>query len=134
MELEFTYRITGSGGWDELEAAAQRAMAIGRHFSGYHIAPWPADNDSGYLILRSTGHDKSAVTRRIIAPIRNLFIRAGISNDRIQLIGSRIMPTMRSATVAEGRAPVGTYTPPELKHMLADEGRRLKAEKPATGE
>lgn len=135
MELEFTYRIMGHDGWDELEAAAARAVTLNRNFS-FQAVLRPdgggADIGYGFLTLRTTGHDKSAITRRIVAPIRSIFIRAKVTSDRIQLISSRVMPTMRSATVEEGRAPMGTYTPPELKHILADEGRRLKAEKPAT--
>lgn len=122
MEVEFTYSISGRDGYEELEAACERAVMLNPHFSGFEIGDGETD-DTFYVALRSTGHDRSAITRRIVAPIRSVFHRAKISTDRIQLIGQRVMPTGRSLSHEEGRTPKGTFADESLSAMLADAAR-----------
>jgi hypothetical protein len=122
MEVEFTYRVNGFEGAEELEAACERAVQLNPAFSSYNIDTF--DDDGGlYVRLRSTGHDKSAITRRIVAPIRSVFHRAKISTDRISLIGQRVMPNGRSLTAEEGRTKKGTFADESLIQMLADAAR-----------
>lgn len=122
MEVEFTYRVQGREGEAELEAACARAVQLNPHFSSYGIGA--ADDDDGfYVTLRSVGHDKSAIARRIVAPIRSVFHRAKIDTGRIQLIEQRVMPTGRSLTAEEGRTRKGTFADESLNEMLADAAR-----------
>lgn len=122
MEVEFTYRVTGSVGMEELEAACERAVKLNPAFSGYGIGA-TEDDDGFYVCMRSEGHDRSAITRRIVAPIRSVFHRAKISTDRISLIGQRVMPTGRSLSHEEGRTKKGTFADESLSTMLADAAR-----------
>lgn len=120
MEVEFVYHITGRGNWEELRHAAERAVRLNRNFTGFDIEP-PADGeDSGVARLRSSGHDRSAISRRIVSPIRALFQRAGVTHDRITLMQQTVTPNGRSLKLNEGRTPKGTFATAELPEMLAD--------------
>lgn len=121
MEVEFTYRVAGGDGRGELEEACIRAVALNPHFSSYELLTYDGGGDEHfYVTLRSVGHDKSAIARRIVAPIRSVFHRAKIDTSRIQLIGQRVMPTGRSLTAEEGRTRKGTFADESLNEMLAD--------------
>lgn len=114
------YRVTGTDRWDELQAAAERAVALNRNFSGFTIER-PSDGAvEGTVRLRSRGHDRSAITRRIVAPIRAVFHRAGVTPNRIMLLQQTVLPTGRNKTLTEGRTPPGTFATAELRQMLAD--------------
>lgn len=120
MEVEFTYQVSGHDGWNELEAACVRAAAMNPHFTGFGILPPGEDEEHGYVALRSSGHDRSAIRRRIMAPIRSVFHRAKISTDRIMLIEQRVLPNGRSLTTEQGRTPKGTFADESLGEMLSD--------------
>lgn len=122
MEVEFTYSIRGYEGYEELEAACERAVQLNPHFSGYEMGAGE-DDSRFYVALRSTGHDRSAITRRIVAPIRSVFHRAKIDTGRISLIGQRIMPTDRNLRHEDGRTRKGTFADESLSTMLADAAR-----------
>lgn len=126
MEVEFTYRITGREGWDRLEAACERAAKLNPRFSGYDIT-LPSVNDDGTISLRSVGHDRTQIVRRMVAPIRAVFHRAQIHWTRIHLIEQRVMPTKRNLTKETGRTPMNTYADPSLREMLKEH-----AQQPAT--
>lgn len=119
MEVEFTYRVTGIEGWDALQASGTRAAELNKNISYFNVGRADTD-DGGYVVIRSGGHDQSAIVRRIVSPIRAIFHRAKIDTARIQLIGQRIMPTGRSLTHEEGRTPKGTFATESLVDMLAD--------------
>lgn len=122
MEVEFTYRVTGREGYEELENACERAVLLNPHFSSYGMGA--DDDDDGFFVcMRSTGHDRSAISRRVVAPIRSVFHRAKINPDRILLIGQRIMPTGRNLRHEDGRTPKGTFADESLSTMLADAAR-----------
>lgn len=138
VEVEFTYLVQPATAEqrDAFEAAAERTAALNKHLSGYDVGPTiPAGGGNGSRMpvgddaqsftarLYSGGHDRSAITRRIVAPIRNLFHRAGIPVTSIHLTGTRIMPTGRSLTADTGRTPKGTFTDPSLRQMLADDAK-----------
>ena len=120
MEVAFTYRVTGHEGWAEMEAACVRAAGLNKNFTGFALLPPGEEEEAGYVVLQSHGHDRSAITRRIMAPIRAIFHRAKISTDRIQLIEQRVLPNGRALTVAEGRTPKNTFTDGSLREMLRD--------------
>lgn len=122
MEVEFSYSIQGYEGYEELEAACERAVQLNPAFSGYELGGGE-DDSRFYVALRSTGHDRSAITRRIVAPIRSVFHRAKIDPCRISLIGQRVMPNGRSLTADEGRTRKGTFADESLIQMLADAAR-----------
>lgn len=129
MDVEFTYKITGASAdmWEALEAACHRAARLNPAFVDYSLYPPQGDEDSGQALFVSRGHDQSAIKRRIVAPIRTLFIRAKITVPMIQLTGTRVLPNGRSLTVAQGRTPKYTFTDPNLGQMLADHGATLNA-------
>jgi hypothetical protein len=120
MEVEFTYLVTGHEKWTELEAACERAVRLNSNFQGFAILPPSEEEDHGFVSLRSGGHDRTAITRRILAPIRSIFHRAGVSIDRIHLIEQRVVPNGRHKTLAEGRTPQGTFADGSLRQMLRD--------------
>lgn len=124
MEVEFSYKVTGAAGREELEVACERAVQLNPAFSSYELGLYDGEDDEHLLVvLRSTGHDRSAITRRIVAPIRSVFHRAKIDPSRISLIGQRVMPTGRSLTAEEGRTRKGTFADESLIQMLADAAR-----------
>jgi hypothetical protein len=127
MEVAFTYRVTGHECWAEMEAACERAAALNKNFTGFAILPPGDEEEAGYVVLQSTGHDRSAITRRILAPIRSIFHRAKVAPERINLIEQRVLPNGRALTVAEGRTPKNTFADPSLREMM-----REHADKPAT--
>lgn len=120
MEVEFTYQVSGGENWPELEAACERAIRLNKNFTNFALLPPGDDEDCGYVSMRSAGHDQSAIRRRIMAPIRAVFHRAGVTTDRIMLIEQRIVPNGRHLTVAEGRTPKGTFASESLAEMMAD--------------
>jgi len=132
MEVEFTYKITGASPqqWAALETACERAHRLNRNLAGYTLSPPQEDEESGQAVFLSTGHDQSAIKRKIVAPIRILFLKAGIVVDKIQLTGTRVLPTGRSLTLEQGRTPKNTFTDPNLGQMLADHGATLKPSSP----
>lgn len=124
MEVEFVYRITGRDNWDALDAACRRATTLNSAtFSGYTIEAPTEDSDEGIVRLRATGHDRSAITRKVVAPIRAVFLRAAISHTRIQLMQQTITPTRRNLTLDQGRTPMYTYATSDLQRMMDDAGR-----------
>lgn len=129
MQVEFTYRITGltEAGWELLAAEVAKTGALNKRITSHEIMP-PTDSDlsGGYIVLVSGGHDRSAITRQIVRPIITMFHRAKVATHQIQLTGTRILPTGRNATLAEGRTPQGTFTDPALGQMLADHGATLR--------
>lgn len=120
MEVEFTYQVSGTERWQELEAACERAVRLNPHFTNFAILPPGDGEDHGYVSMRSAGHDQSAIRRRIMAPIRAVFHRAKVTTDRIMLIEQRVVPNGRHLTVAEGRTPKGTFADESLAEMMAD--------------
>lgn len=127
VEVEFVYKITGCSPeqWQQLQAAVDYVTAHNENFSHAEILP-PGEQDTfGYAVMRSTGHDKSAIMRRIVRPIRAVFIRAQIPIANVQLVSNSILPTGRNLTADEGRTPKGTFTSPMLRDMLADHGATL---------
>lgn len=128
MDVEFTYKISGADKdtWDRLEAACGRAMTLNRNFVSCALSRPEEGQDLGQGVFVAQGHDQSAIKRKIVAPIRSLFIRAAIPISMIQLTGTRILPNGRSLTLPEGRTPKGTFTDPNLGQMLADYGATLK--------
>jgi hypothetical protein len=123
MEVYFTYKVTGHDSWDRLEEACNRAARLNKNFTNFAVLPPGEGEDYGLVLLCSAGHDQSAIRRRIIAPIRSIFHRAGIEGARISLIEQRVAPNGRHRTVAEGRAPKGTFMADSLGDMLADAAR-----------
>jgi hypothetical protein len=123
MEVAFTYRVTGHEGWAEMEAACVRAAGLNKNFTGFALLPPGEGEDAGYVVLQSHGHDRSAITRRIIAPIRAIFHRAKVAPERIALIEQRVLPNGRALTVAEGRTPKNTFTDPSLREMMKDNAK-----------
>lgn len=123
MEVAFTYRVSGHEGWAEMEAACERAAALNKNFTGFALLPPGEEEEAGYIVLQSAGHDRSAIVRRIMAPIRAIFHRAKVSTDRIQLIEQRVLPNGRGLTVAEGRTPKNTFTDGSLREMLKDHAK-----------
>lgn len=133
VEVEFTYLIQPATAEqrDAFEASAERTAALNRHLTGYGVGELVTDRfdflasqEPWFPVqLYSGGHDRSAITRRIVAPIRNLFHRAGIPVTSIHLTGTRIMPSGRSLTHDTGRTPKGTFTDPSLRQMLADDAK-----------
>lgn len=120
MEVEFVYEVSGPDRWEELEAAAARAVKLNRNFTSYQIEV-PAEGQTfGTVRLCSSGHNRSAIARRIVAPIRAVFHRAGVTPDRIRLIQQTIRPSGRHLTAEQGRTPKGTFASQELGQMLAD--------------
>lgn len=120
MEVEFTYQVSGTEKWQELEAACERAVRLNPHFTNFALLPPGDSEEHGYVSMRSSGHDASAIRRRIVAPIRSVFHRAGVTTDRIMLIEQRVVPNGRSLTHAEGRTPKGTFASESLAEMMAD--------------
>lgn len=120
MEVSFTYKITGGEGWAELQASCDRALKVNQRFTGFDVLP-PGDGEThGYVIMCTEGHDRSAIVRRMVAPIRAVFTRARIASTRIQLMEQRVLPTKRNLTLAEGRTPPGTFADASLAEMLRD--------------
>lgn len=132
MDVEFTYKITGASAdmWEALEAACVRAAKLNPAFVDYALYPPQEDQDCGQALFVSRGHDQSAIKRRIVAPIRTLFLKAKIAVPMIQLTGTRVLPNGRSLTVAQGRTPKYTFTDPNLGQMMADYGATLKQSSP----
>lgn len=126
MEVEFSYTISGvtPEQVEALEFQCARTATLNRHLTGYEVGDLV--NGDLELLLRSGGHDRSAIVRRIVAPIRGIFARAKIPIASITLTGSRIMPNGRNLTLAEGRTPKGTFTDPSLRQMLADQGAKVE--------
>lgn len=120
MEVEFTYQVTGTDSWEELEAACERAIRLNKNFTNFALLPPGGGEEHGYISLRSSGHDRSAIRRRIVAPIRSIFHRAGVAPSRIMLIEQRVLPNGRHLTVAEGRTPKGTFADESLAEMMSD--------------
>lgn len=118
MEVAFTYQVTGREGWAEIQAACERAAALNKNFTGFAVAPPSEEEEAGYVVLQSHGHDRSAVTRRIMAPIRSIFHRAKVAPERISLIEQRVLPNARALTVAEGRTPKYTFMDASLREMM----------------
>lgn len=112
--------------WARL-AAALGYVAAHNDAIVFHEILEPGDGDThGYVIIRSSGHDRAAITRKIIRPIRAIFIRAKLPTDKVQVVSSSIRPTGRSLSLEEGRTPKNTFTPPMLRDMLADHGATLE--------
>lgn len=132
MDVEFTYKITGASDemWTALEVACERAVKLNQNFVSYALARPQEGEDVGQGVFIAHGHDQSAIKRKIVAPIRSLFIRAAIPISMIQLISTRIMPNGRSLTLTEGRTPKNTFTDPNLAQMMADYGATLKQSSP----
>lgn len=105
-----------------IRAAGERAVKLNKNFSGFSI---DAEGEDGRVrvALRSTGHDRSAIVRRIVSPIRSIFHRAGVASQRIHLMEQRVVPNGRSLTLEQGRTPKNTFTDPTLRSMLADAAR-----------
>ena len=132
MEIEFVYRVAVTDEQhQQLDAAAQRAVTLNRHITGYQLA----DPIDGYTVLaiRSGGHDRTQISRRFVAPIRSIFTKAKIPAQKVQLVSSLLVPNGRSLTLDTGRTPQGTFTDPALRQMLRDYGATLHQE-PATDE
>ena len=128
MEVAFTYKVTGHENWAELEAACERAAGLNKNFTGFAVLPPGDEEEAGYVVLQSHGHDRSAITRRIMAPIRSIFHRAKVDPQRINLIEQRVLPNARALTVAEGRTPKYTFMDASLREMMHEH-----TQKPATG-
>ena len=120
MEVAFTYLVSGHEGWAELEAACERAASLNKNFTGFAVLPPGEEEEAGYVVLQSTGHDRSAIVRRILAPIRAIFHRAKIAPERINLIEQRVLPNGRALTAAEGRTPKNTFTDGSLREMMQE--------------
>lgn len=117
MEVEFVYWITGREKHEDLEAAADRAHNLNPHIASYQL---DAEENGLTLRIRAQGHDRSAVARRLVAPIRAIFHRAGVTPDLITLRQQTVLPNGRHKTLADGRTPKGTYATQELGQMIAD--------------
>lgn len=135
MDVEFTYKIIGvdSGAWERLDTACRRVVALNHNFAGYSLTPPEEEKGVGYGIFIGHGHDQSATKRKIVAPVRSLFIRADIPVSAIQLVATRVLPNGRSLTLAEGRTPKNTFTDPNLGQMMADYGATLGMSSPGGG-
>lgn len=127
VEVEFTYQVTGASQeqWSRLAAHCERIKQLNSALVGYDLQ-MPTDDDTGFAVFRSAGHDQSAIKRRLVAPIQAAFYKAEIHVPMIQLVGTRVLPNGRSKTLAEGRTPKGTFTDPNLGQMLADYGATLR--------
>lgn len=124
-----TYRVTGltEAGWELLTLEAEKTVALNKTLVSCEVTPpTDSDTDGGYVVLVAAGHDRSMIVRRIARPIIGFFNRAAVASRSVQLIGSRILPTARNLTLAEGRTPPGTYTDGALRQMLADHGDTLR--------
>lgn len=131
MEVEFTYAVALTEEQREaLDVACDRAMTLNRNITGYQLSE--IRDGSAILAIRSGGHDRSQITRRIVHPIRSVFTRAKIPARNVRLISSLLVPTGRSLTLEQGRTPKGTFTDPALRQMLSDYGDTLRAQQPAT--
>lgn len=117
MEVEFVYHITGNAGLEDLEAAASRAHTLNANIGGYQVE---ADGDDITVRIRSKGHDRTAVARRLVAPIRAIFHRAGIATSRITLYQQTVLPNGRHKTAEQGRTPAGTFHTAEIHQMIGD--------------
>lgn len=128
MEVECTYRVTvvDAAAWTALADAAERAVRLNRNLTSYRIDTPEEGQEEGFIHFTSCGHDKTAIVRRIIAPIRSVFTRAGIDASRVQVVATRILPNGRSLTAEQGRTPKGTFTDPMLRQILADHGATMR--------